>query len=214
MGNNIKKLTSQYVYFIPGTLVILHTLLDEVFLSLNGLGVFDQLHDKKRLVTYPIFYILLILVGLKVSGIKISFRLLSLNKYFHAIGVLFLFMILGVIANKLIEAYLFEHWLLKTSEIIPKFEHLFLAVILAPVLEEIFYRGIFTRSLIENGGYSKAMVIFFGALFFGIIHNGSGIVFNFFTGIAFTMIYLKTKNLTVTIFAHGFQNLFYHLINY
>lgn len=206
---------TSFTYLVPGILVLIHVLFDQVILLLSYSELFDSLAGLRQIILYPTYYILLILVSLKVSRIdKSNFKLVAPKYYLKGIGVLFLFMILGAIANKLIEAHLFEHWLLRTRPTLPQFEHLILAVICAPFLEEIFYRGIFTSALVKSGVYTNGLIILFGALFFAIIHTGTGIVFNFFTGIAFTWLYLKSRNLTVTIFAHAFQNLFYHLINY
>lgn len=73
-------------------------------------------------------------------------------------------------------------------------------VILAPVFEEIFYRGIIMRSLCR---VSKRFAIFASALVFGMIHgNPMQLVLGFIAGIVFGYADIKTDSILPSMLAH------------
>lgn len=73
-------------------------------------------------------------------------------------------------------------------------------VILAPVFEEIFYRGIIMRSLCR---VSKRFAIFASALVFGLIHgNPFQFVLGFVAGIVFAYADIKTDSVIPSVIAH------------
>lgn len=92
------------------------------------------------------------------------------------------------------------------------------AIILAPLFEEIIFRGIVLRGLLST--YSPKKAIIYSAVIFGIIHGkplqiwGAMVI-----GLFFGWIYYKTKNIGVTILLHLVLNLsvllqsYYHFNN-
>ncbi len=88
--------------------------------------------------------------------------------------------------------------------------------IIAPICEEIIFRGIFFEILFTNP--SKRNVILgalINGLFFGLAHDLHFDIFFIdycFTGTIFSLLYLRTKNISTSIFAHMANNLLALLI--
>lgn len=79
--------------------------------------------------------------------------------------------------------------------------------LLAPLLEELLFRGAIIRSLNKGSGYSMKKSILLSALFFGIIHlNPAQVPFAFFMGIIFGWVCWKTGSLIPAILGHVFNN--------
>lgn len=82
----------------------------------------------------------------------------------------------------------------------------FSIVIVAPVIEEIFFRGIILRGLLVN--HSKALALGASALLFGLSHlNPWVIIPTGIIGLVLGWIYLKTKSVYLCMFCHSFNNL-------
>lgn len=81
------------------------------------------------------------------------------------------------------------------------------ALTLGPLLEEIFFRGILLKGLLETYKPQKAIII--SAIIFSILHfNSSQILGALVLGLLFGSLYYKTKSLGLTIVLHFFANLF------
>ena len=81
-----------------------------------------------------------------------------------------------------------------------------LTVLFAPILEEILFRGIIQKGLI-NKGVKPAKAIIFSALAFGIFHlNPWQTVNAFLLGLVLGVVYYKTKSLLMPILLHAFNN--------
>lgn len=90
-----------------------------------------------------------------------------------------------------------------------------LTVLFAPLLEEILFRGIIQKGLI-NKGIKPAKAILFSALAFGIFHlNPWQSVNAFLLGLVLGLVYYKTKSLLMPILLHAFNNFIsaYMLLN-
>ena len=82
----------------------------------------------------------------------------------------------------------------------------FSIVIVAPVIEEIFFRGIILRGLLVN--HSKALALGASALLFGLSHlNPWMIIPTGIIGLVLGWIYLKIKSVYLCMFCHSFNNL-------
>ncbi|WP_262152074.1 CPBP family intramembrane glutamic endopeptidase [Chryseobacterium foetidum] len=84
---------------------------------------------------------------------------------------------------------------------------LIMAVIMAPIFEEIIFRGIIQKGLINNGVEPwKAIVV--ASLLFGLIHgNPWQFVGATLLGCVLGLVYYKTKSLLLPMLLHGFNNL-------
>ncbi len=76
-------------------------------------------------------------------------------------------------------------------------------VILAPLLEEILFRGIILQRWSVK--WSILSGIFFSSLVFGCLHFNFLGLFNF--GLVMALLYLRTQNLFLPIMVHGLNNL-------
>ena len=85
------------------------------------------------------------------------------------------------------------------------------ALLFAPVMEEIIYRGIVFQKLTITQNFRKALLT--SAIFFTIIHFRYDLIFLFIAGVVLVLLYLKTKQLIVPIISHFFYNLIVIVIN-
>lgn len=86
-------------------------------------------------------------------------------------------------------------------------------VFIAPIFEELCMRGIILEQLSRR--YKPIISITVSALLFAIMHlNVSQGVNAFLLGIIFGLVYLKTRNLIITILLHGLNNLFCYIVSY
>lgn len=82
-----------------------------------------------------------------------------------------------------------------------------LAVFMAPLFEEIVFRGIIMKGMI-NDGVRPPLAIFVAALLFGLVHgNPWQFVGAVLLGCVLGLVYYKTKSLLLPILLHAFNNL-------
>ena len=82
-----------------------------------------------------------------------------------------------------------------------------LAVIMAPIFEEIIFRGIIQKGLI-NKGVKPWKAILSAAIVFGLVHgNPWQFVGAILLGSVLGLVYYKTKSLLLPILLHAFNNL-------
>lgn len=78
-------------------------------------------------------------------------------------------------------------------------------VLISPICEELIFRGIFLTKL--NLAIPVVFAVLISALAFAALHNFGSITSAFIFGICMAILYLKTKNILVPIFAHILNNL-------
>jgi len=82
-----------------------------------------------------------------------------------------------------------------------------MTVILAPILEEILFRGIIMKGMIHNQ-VKPATAIIISAFIFGAVHfNPWQFAGAFLLGLVLGLVYYKTKSLLMSIMLHAFNNL-------
>ena len=82
-----------------------------------------------------------------------------------------------------------------------------LAVVMAPIFEEIIFRGIIQKGLI-NKGVKPWKAILMAAIVFGLVHgNPWQFVGAILLGSVLGLVYYKTKSLLLPILLHAFNNL-------
>ncbi|MDL2270600.1 CPBP family intramembrane metalloprotease [Methanobrevibacter sp. OttesenSCG-928-I08] len=79
------------------------------------------------------------------------------------------------------------------------------SVIIAPLFEELLFRGIILQKLNKRLGIIVSILI--SSILFGIIHDLGGIFSAFIFGICMCILYIKSNNILVPIFAHALNNL-------
>ena len=83
---------------------------------------------------------------------------------------------------------------------------LILTVLFAPLLEEILFRGIIQKGMINNG-VKPITAIVLTSLFFGLFHlNPWQFVGAFLLGLVLGIVYYKTQSLLMPILLHAFNN--------
>ncbi|MBD8018427.1 CPBP family intramembrane glutamic endopeptidase [Kaistella pullorum] len=82
-----------------------------------------------------------------------------------------------------------------------------MAVVMAPLFEEIIFRGIIQKGLI-NKGMKPAAAILIASVVFGIVHgNPWQFVGAVLLGVVLGLVYHRTKSLLLPILLHAFNNL-------
>ena len=80
-----------------------------------------------------------------------------------------------------------------------------MTVVLAPVMEEVLFRGLIQGALCERDGATKAILL--SALLFGVFHMIPQQAINaFFVGIILGYIYYRTRSLLTVIVLHALNN--------
>lgn len=79
------------------------------------------------------------------------------------------------------------------------------ALLFAPLMEEFLYRGIIFQKLAIQKSIIKGLLI--SAIAFAIMHFRFDVIPLFITGVIYTLLYLKTKQLAISILCHFFYNL-------
>jgi hypothetical protein len=90
-----------------------------------------------------------------------------------------------------VEAYLHVIWVV------------ILLVVIAPIFEEIVFRGIFMTRWVVKWGYKRGII--FSSLLFGILHPG--IIGPTVMGVILCCLYNRTKSLWVSVLFHVINNL-------
>ena len=85
------------------------------------------------------------------------------------------------------------------------------AIIFAPVIEELVFRGILFNRLKIRVGITAAMII--SSFIFAIGHEFGGITSAFIFGICMCMIYLKTDNILIPMAVHFTNNVVATVLN-
>lgn len=81
--------------------------------------------------------------------------------------------------------------------------HILTIVIIAPVAEEIFFRGYLLNKLMTKGNIKKAIIL--SSVLFGIMHF-INCINAFIIGLCFALIYVKYRNLFLTMIIHSLYN--------
>ena len=89
--------------------------------------------------------------------------------------------------------------------------YLLTVVILSPIIEELLFRGIFLRRFNKELD-NVTLAILISSFLFGICHSFGGILGAILFGICVSILYIKSRNILVPIFAHFLNNLISFLL--
>ncbi|MDR2206072.1 MAG: CPBP family intramembrane metalloprotease [Flavobacteriaceae bacterium] len=150
------------------------------------------------------------------TGKKLKFNFSSANfyTYFLIFPMMFGMMLIGDFAVSQIPTtgFFFEEYYKFFSGLMKEltkntFVMIASVVIVAPIFEEIVFRGIIQKGLI-NGGMKPQSAIWISSLIFGLVHGNpwqfAGAVL---LGFVLGTVYHKTKSLLLPILLHFFNNL-------
>lgn len=127
--------------------------------------------------------------------------------------IMFLNMSVGLILSPLVndgsEANSNTQTLLSNGNIMSL---LIMPVILAPIFEELAFRAGFKKVLVDNGGWKNYQYVIISSAMFALLHFQPGafaliaISLTFLIGVVNSVVYLKTKNILLTILIHMAYN--------
>lgn len=89
----------------------------------------------------------------------------------------------------------------------------FMVILLAPISEELIFRGLLINKFIRTFGsstISKSCAFIFSVVFFAFMHNPETLMSSLpyvLMGVVFTTVYLKSGNIVVSILVHMCANL-------
>ncbi len=129
--------------------------------------------------------------------LKTTLAVVVLNIFF-SYGMLYLSnSILGIVPS----VNLFNSFLTGT---------LITTILISPISEELIFRGVFLNRL--QLAVPVVFAVLISSLLFAALHSFGSIFSAFIFGICIAILYLKTDNIFVAIFAHFFNNLFAEII--
>lgn len=159
-------------------------------------------------------YVVLLWFGLSMTKRKFSdlfaFKPIPKKIIFPLISLLFGFFIVYSEIDNIINYFFpipefFAKLLLELIQ--PTLMSVIQVIILAPVFEEMLFRGLILRGFLQR--YSPAKAIFVSSLLFAVIHiNPHQMLPGLLMGILFAWLTVKTKSLVPSIFSHMFVNCF------
>ncbi|WP_195972662.1 CPBP family intramembrane glutamic endopeptidase [Clostridium thermobutyricum] len=162
----------------------------------------------RDLIVIAIFFFILILYGKKNI-----FKTIKINKFFKKKNIKLIIvmtlsgMFLGIILSGIVGEFITSNKFMINNVVNLKNSILGLIfmLIIAPILEEIIFRGILFNYLKKHCNVAFAIII--QAIVFGVFHgNVSQGVNAFVMGIILAIIYLYTNSLWGDILAHGLTN--------
>lgn len=118
-------------------LAVFWTLYFAVYL-LRSTAFYEDVTDPKALILYPIRYLTLILVGFFIMGEgRLGLAKTSWKMYLIGFALTFGLSFAGAMINVIIDNQINSNWLVKKEPAYTALQHLVIAVIFAPIVEEI-----------------------------------------------------------------------------
>ncbi|XZH53429.1 lysostaphin resistance A-like protein (plasmid) [Clostridium perfringens] len=159
------------------------------------------------LITLILIYVILIPTDYRIKD-RINIKKIPLKEYFNiivlGIGVTILLLFLSGILMRLIPGYSEVANQLSTAR--ESIIQLIITIVLIPIYEEIFYRGIIFGYLRKN--LNIVLAILFQSLIFGLMHlNLVQGIYTFILGIVLALIYIYTDSILGNITIHIIFNL-------
>jgi membrane protease YdiL (CAAX protease family) len=183
-----------------------------------------------NVLTYPLITVILFgavtLVVIKIKELEKEY-LFPRNKYGKSLAPMLFFTIAFFLISRLaidledivrlgLRKFLESRgeWIYNLSA--RKGVHFLTIVLVAPIMEEILFRGVFFRSFLKH--YSVKLSIILSTLLFAVLHtNAAGSFFSGFgssllSGAFFAWIVLKTDNIKIAIGCHVLWNLLNYIL--
>ena len=159
------------------------------------------------LITLILIYVILIPTDYGIKD-RINIKKIPLKEYFNiivlGIGVTILLLFLSGILMRLIPGYSEVSNQLSTAR--ESIIQLIITIVLIPICEEIFYRGIIFGYLRKN--FNIVLAILFQSLIFGLMHlNLVQGIYTFILGIVLALVYIYTDSILGNITIHIIFNL-------
>lgn len=162
---------------------------------------------------FPIMVYNLIAVRIKGQRLRFNFKSSPFKVYLLVFPLMFGMMLISEYFTELIptEGPLFGDWYKTFTDTISTMAEdslgiIILTSLMAPLLEEILFRGIIQKGLI-NRGMKPINAIVLSAFIFGAFHmNPWQFVGAFLLGLVLGLVYYRTQSLLMAILLHAFNN--------
>ncbi len=189
-----------------------------VGLILYLLDIDPKSHPIVLLLNIPIFSLALF-VGIKVSGFNLQMILpgrsiCGSSLFWITLMTLGTIILISDITNLVFYFYPVDPEILALYNLIGNSKYgLLAAFVIAPVTEEVFFRGFLISGLLHN--YSSTIAIVVSSLLFGLIHdNVWQSVPAIFMGVFIGWIFIITGNIWLCIGIHAFQNGLFSILEF
>ncbi|QOR34813.1 CPBP family intramembrane metalloprotease [Clostridium sp. 'deep sea'] len=198
----------------PVALILTLTLLTIPFIKIipnfNILDFFSNSYLEMLISYMSVYLCILIITKNKWSRLKI--RLKGNSNLFWVLGTIVFAVGLNIVVSEIdnIVQLIFpltDIWLETFNSIgeLPVITYILTVVVTAPVVEELFLRGVILRGL--GNKYSKTKAIILTAFLFGLVHlNIWQFVAAFLGGLFLSWLYVNSKALLLSILAHAVHN--------
>jgi len=167
-----------------------------------------------RLILFFLFSIFL-LVSFKIFNVKPTNRVVkpTLKEVFLIVGIaltsIVTFLIFGF-PREFINSIFFSHDIVQLPgnnfTFIQNLPYVIFGCVLFPILEEVFWREILLRKLIQH--YNQTKVILILSVVFGVLHFKSSFAALILLSIIASYIYIKSNSLVLAILFHSLWNSF------
>lgn len=185
IGENILSSITDFIYQY-GTMIIIIVVINKGFRT-DGKVMYEEVTSKKKYLSG---------VGMIIGYMLLTYG--AFDMFLYSIPTL----------NDGLYEYL-EQYLSNTSYIF-----IFISTcIMAPIFEEILYRGILLNGLLKKYNYKKAII--FSALIFGIAHMNLPQGINaFFLGTIMGLAYYYTRSIYICMIMHFVNNFLVNFVVY
>ena len=195
------------LYFLIGFIIATPLAMPFIFFEKQISQILPQ--NLPMILIYLIVMSILILLAYfvnsrrKIYG-KCNFKLTSMHQLTFMLLLLFTFQ-LGL--NLPFQKVLYSLINVYKTDSLFSWIYILSALLLAPIFEEILFRGIILRGLLSTYSPSKSIII--SAIIFGIFHGQLSMIPGaIFLGLCFGYVYFKTNSLGSPILLHFAANLF------
>ena len=213
------KNTSYYPSLKNALFLIVLLLLIELPFSFTRIGLTYFHPEWKSFLTFSTMSlekIVIILIGLRMmkkrnmDGYKLKFKPVAFSPMMILVFMMIALMVVSVVLKRFLPP-MPERMIEIFRRMYEPNPYTFIsAVIIAPIAEEIFFRGILLEGFFKN--YKPAMAIILSALLFGVIHmNRWQAVSATLSGLLIGWAYWKTDSLIPGIVLHFVNNLIVEL---
>ena len=172
--------------------------LKELLSLIIVLFIIQYLINKLNIVQVDSYWIYIFIIFYFIFKLKSEFSSMVILNIFFSYGMLYLSnYILGIVPS----FNLFNSFL--TGSLIA-------TIFISPISEELIFRGVFLNRL--QLIVPTVFAVLISSLLFAALHSFGSIFSAFIFGICIAILYLKTDNIFVVIFAHFLNNLFAEII--
>ena len=191
--------------------------LKELLSLIIVLFIIQYLINKLNIVQVDSYWIYIFIIFYFIFKLKSEFSSINVD-VFEVFSLNILKMILAVVILNIFFSYGMLYLSNYILGIVPSFNlfnsfltgSLIATIFISPISEELIFRGVFLNRL--QLIVPTVFAVLISSLLFAALHSFGSIFSAFIFGICIAILYLKTDNIFVVIFAHFLNNLFAEII--